>query len=488
MNIKTKLRSFGNKFLPIKKCEIPKILPMAIMFVGIIFIYTVCRQMKDILITETCGKDILPIAKVLVIGASVYLAIIHRRLSMKYSHYKAFLISLLPFVIFFFLFGIFFDKIHYIHLSSNTINILSKKYTFLKYPLLAFGNWVITLNYILSEMFGSLILTVTCWQFFNFYTTSEEAKRFYPFLLLVGQIGSGFAGQLVKLNGFIVKKYNLHSGIILIYGCILLVFLFVFLSLRYFCFKTLKNPNFFVEEKKEKKKKVVVPFLQAIKELRFTLILVCLLTFWYGLCATSIETFWKNKVFSYCCDNILDKNIRQANLMSFYGSYYTYTSLITFFFNLFISPLFKYLPWIFSAIATPIVVFSSVFIFGSDFISKFISINSLLLSVTVGAIVLILFKTAKYVLFDSSKEIFLRNQKEDEIILVKSLETFMGRFGKGGSSIIQSIILILIPTMTIIDMAPILCIITIIISSIWIFSVLKINKEMLEIEKKEKEK
>ena len=113
-------------------------------------------------------------------------------------------------------------------------------------------------------------------------------------------------------------------------------------------------------------------------------------------------------------------------------------------------------------------------------------LDPLYLCVMIGAASLIFFKAAKYVLFDPTKEMFIRNQTEENSIEIKALETSVARLGKGGSAIIQSLILS-IPGMTMDGMSPILWVITTIMGIVWVFSILRINTDMVLIEKQQKE-
>jgi AAA family ATP:ADP antiporter len=475
-------------FFPIYPKEYAKVLPFTIIFCGIVFIYTVCRQAKDFFIMGVGGANVIPPAKVLVIVAAGLLGILHSKITRKYNHYKAFLISFIPFVVFFILFAIFFKHVDMVHMSPETIQRLSNQVPVLRYFFIIIGNWVYCLNYIFSEMFGSFMLGATFWQLASFYSTHDEAKRFYPFYALFAQVGGFMGGKVMQLIGdFVSRTNNVNYGVLLITLTILITAVIIIGAVTYFFKVTILNPIYAVDlqqHQHSKKNRPKLHWKESLKNLRNhpTLILACLLTIWYGICTTSMETFWKGKVREYYGNG--------GALMSFFGIYYQCMSIAAFAVSILAAPLVRRLPWLVPALITPLIaIIAPVFLFGinsstfKSLFSNFLPVNPLYLCVMVGAVALIFFKAAKYVLFDSTKEIFIRAQKEDDIIQVKSLETFVGRLGKGGSAVLQTCILS-IPGMTMEGMSPVLWVTVSIMGVVWVYSILAINKEMVVIESK----
>lgn len=489
MNNQNQNQSFSwlrKTFFPIHADEMQKVLPFAIMFCGIIFSYTLARQAKDWLILGVGGSNIIPSAKIFVMIAGVFFGYLHAKITSKNSHFKSFLLSFLPFLIFFGLFPILYKMLHVVHMTPADITLMSTKMPYLRHFITILGNWVVSLYYIMAEMLGTFMLGATFWQLANFYSTRDEAKRFYPFYALIAQFGSFLAGSTFKYIGLIVDTTSRYYGVLLISGFLLVAGGIVIGSAVYFFKVTLKNPKYTIDvshEKKHNKKKPKVGFKESLQNLKNnpTFILVCLLTVWYGICATSMETFWKGKV--------KDLYGNGGEFMQFMGSYIQSTSIATLIINIFAAPLVRLLPWLIPAIVTPIVVlFASFFLFGTNisfikvFLQGLLGLDPLYLCVMIGAGSLIFFKAAKYVLFDPTKEMFIREQEESNAIQIKSLETSVSRLGKGGSAAIQSLILG-IPGMTMDGMSPILWVITGVMGLVWVYSILTINTEMVKIEK-----
>lgn len=493
MNNQNSQESFSwlrKTFFPVHIREIPKVLPFAIMFCGIIFSYTLARQAKDWLILGLGGSHLFSSAKIFVMIAGFIFGFLHKQITSNNSHYKAFLKSFLPFFIFFLIFPYLYKYLHVIQMSPETIQNLSAKIPLLRHFIAIIGNWAVSLYYIMSEMFGTFMLGATFWQLANFYSTHEEAKRFYPFYSLIAQFGGYLSGTAFKYIGSVVKVTNQAYGIFLITVILTISGIIIISAATYFFQVTLKMPEFQIDssQNKNKKKKHKLGIVEMFKNLAKNpnFILVCLLTVWYGICATSMETFWKGKV--------KDLYGIGAEYMNFYGSYIQYTSITSLFINILGGSLIRLLPWLVPAIITPIVLLlAAFFLFGVnvEFISKVLqnlfNLEPLYLCVIIGAASLIFFKAAKYILFDPTKELFIRNQSEENAIEIKALETSVARLGKGGSAVIQSIILS-IPGMTMDGMAPILWILTTIMGIIWVFSILRLNKDMVIVEKEANKK
>ncbi|MGN1039601.1 MAG: Npt1/Npt2 family nucleotide transporter, partial [Oscillospiraceae bacterium] len=112
MGEEQKLPEFGKirkSLWPIYKFELKKFLPMSFMMIFILFVYTLCRDLKDTLL-QTCipnaGTEIVSVAKLFgVIPFSVIFTIVFMKLSNKYNTAKMFYGTITFFVSFFVLFG-----------------------------------------------------------------------------------------------------------------------------------------------------------------------------------------------------------------------------------------------------------------------------------------------------------------------------------------------------------------------------------------------
>ena len=489
-----------NTFMPMTKKEIPMTISLGAMMGSIVCLYTILRQAKDQLILGLGGASVIPYAKVLVMIVAAILGVQHSKITRKYSHKKAFLISIIPFIVFFVMFAFLFRYADTLQMRPDTIADLTEKIPFLRYFFLVIGNWMATSYYIFAEMFGSFILGVSFWQLVNFYYSHSQAKRIYTYFGLWAQIGNYLAGHImVHISTIFKETRDINNHVFLVTSAVVFSASIILASLFYFFNIALKDYN---GENKEKvstvntaqKAKVKMHWKESWKQLRDqpALLLTAFLSVWYGLCSTSMEVYWKDKVVDYY-------GVHGYGI--FMGHYQKYTAIISFIMVLIGGVLMRNLPWIVPALFTPLVVIiSSSFLFGIKlpfvkvilgkilvFSPAALQDEMLYITVIIGAAALIVFKAFKYTLFDPTKEMFTRSRTRDEAIQIKSLETFVSRFGKGGSSVIQTIILGM-NGMTMDTMSPILWCMIMCMSSIWTYSiVVPLNKEMKLVELKAKD-
>lgn len=486
---------FKNTFVPMTKEEAPRTLSLAIMMASIVFVYTVLRQSKDQLILGIGGANVIPYAKVVVMIVAAVLGVQHSKITRKYSHKKAFLISIVPFISFFLLFAVLFKHAGTLQMSPARIADLSAKIPFLRYFFLVIGNWMSTSYYVFAEMFGSFILGVSFWQLVNFYYSHSQAKRIYAYFGLWAQLGNYLAGKaMVNISTIFKETRDMNNNVFLVTSVVMVASAIVLAALFYFFNIALKKHKIENTQSAEKKPKVKLHWKESLKQLSAhpALLLTAFLSVWYGLCATSMEVYWKGKVMEYYGTH---------GYGVFMGHYQQYTAIVSVIMVLLGGALMRNLPWIVPALLTPLIVMiSSSLLFGlklpfiKAILGKILNFSPdalqdemLYITVIIGAGALIVFKAFKYTLFDPTKEMFTRSRTADESIKIKSLETFVGRFGKGGSSVIQTFILG-IPGMTMEGMSPILWAMTIIMSGIWTYSIaVPLNNEMKLVEAKEKE-
>ena len=90
-----------------------------------------------------------------------------------------------------------------------TIELHQANYPFLKWIIPLVGNWTYTLFYILSELWGSAVLSLLFWQFANAITPVKEARRFYGMFGFVGNFGLLISGPAIML----ISNYDSKSRI-----------------------------------------------------------------------------------------------------------------------------------------------------------------------------------------------------------------------------------------------------------------------------------
>ncbi|CAN0433155.1 unnamed protein product, partial [Hapterophycus canaliculatus] len=59
-------------------------------------------------------------------------------------------------------------------------------------------NWTFSVFYLMSELWGSVVVSVLFWGFANDIVSVSEAKRFYPLFGLGANVALVFSGQYVR--------------------------------------------------------------------------------------------------------------------------------------------------------------------------------------------------------------------------------------------------------------------------------------------------
>ncbi|MDR1458071.1 MAG: NTP/NDP exchange transporter, partial [Puniceicoccales bacterium] len=190
-------------FFPLHTYELKKALPMSLIFFCILFNYTCLRNIKDSLIVTGPGSDaeVIPFIKgFCVVPSAIIFMLLYAKASNILSNEKLFYFSLTPFIVFFGAFAyLIYPNLDVLHPSLETMTAWrASAPKFLYWPIAIIGNWSYVLFFILAELWGGVLLSLSFWQFANQITKTSEAKRMYSFFGLMAQmavLASGIVGE-----------------------------------------------------------------------------------------------------------------------------------------------------------------------------------------------------------------------------------------------------------------------------------------------------
>lgn len=210
----TFLEKLRLKIFPIYGKEIARFFPMAIMIFCILFNYTILRNIKDVLIATSCGAEAFSYLKLgAVAPISIFFVILFTKLSNIFSIEKIFYSITIIFIIFFILFAcIIYPNKELLHTNPHSIIMLSKNFKSLRYIFFIYGVWTYSLFYVVSEMWGTIMIPLFFWQFANEITQSEEAKRFYPMFYFFGNFSLFLSGILLRYFSKFRKDFPNEIG------------------------------------------------------------------------------------------------------------------------------------------------------------------------------------------------------------------------------------------------------------------------------------
>lgn len=498
--ISSALRSIFAKFKeiiwPIEREEIKLFLPMALMMLCILFNFGALRSVKDSLVVPSIGAEVISFLKLwLVLPSSIIFTLIYVKLSNKYNFEKVFYLVISIFLVFFLIFTfIIYPNQHFYHPKAETISAYSLLYPNLQWFIKIIGKWSYALMYIFSELWSAVVINLMFWQFANHIFDTDKAKRFYPILGMIGNIGIILAGNILVIFSnlalgsdltdsliptFEIEQQNIQNMLQPIITIIVLSGIMAMILFRVINNNVLKSnilqKNFHKVGEETKTKLSIKESFQLIINSRYIGYIVILILC-YGLLINILEGPWKAKVRELYPTTL--------DYVHFMGKFNIWMGISSVTFMIIGSNILRNFSWLVSALLTPLMIMSTgliffIFvIFSGNMDSLNLSFNPLYLAVLIGALQNILSKSTKYSLFDSTKEIaYIPLSLELRTKGKAAVEVIGSKFGKSLGAFIQSTIFICIPCATFDSITLYLMGIFIVVLFIWLWDVIKLNKE-----------
>ena len=492
-------------FWPIERSEMKLFLPLGLMMMCMLFNFGSLRSIKDSLVVPNIGAEVISFLKLwLVLPSTIIFTLIYVRLSNIFEYDRLFYIIVCFFLGFFILFTyVLFPQQHLFHPSDETIASLTHRYPYLKWFIKILGKWSYALMYVFCELWSVVIINLLFWQYANHIFDTDSAKRFYPFLGVIGNVGLIIAGNVLvsfsDLSGvsdeYILKSYSNDIG----YQCemvlkpimksVIFAGLVAMALYRYIDHYILKNSQF----KRQKtsageKTKTSLSFAQSIKLIARSKYIghIVLLVLCYGLLINILEGPWKSKV-SELYPNTID-------YINFMGRFNIWMGISCVAFMIIGSNILRSFSWSTSALVTPFMMSATGLIFfGFVIIANYVDFsdewfNPIYFAVLIGAIQNILSKATKYSLFDSTKEMaYIPLSLELRTKGKAAVEVIGLKFGKSLGAFIQSSMFILMPMATFDSLAQYLLGIFVLIMALWIWNVRILGKEYANLRGEENE-
>lgn len=486
--VEHKFGTLRRTFWPIHNYELKKLLPMLFMFFFISFNYSVVRNIKDALIVTApgSGAETIPYLKVWgVIPAAVIFMLIYAKLSNILSKPKLFYSSIIPFVLFFILFDLVLypmqDVLHP-HTLAGKLQETAPEGLF--YFIAMFRNWGFSLFYIFAELWGSVMLSLLFWGFANDTTKVEESKRFYALFGIGANLALEVSG--VTTSYFAQIKDNVPAGVDPMQATlngligIFVISSFCIIGIYWWINKyVLTDSRFYDPSKiKHKSEKPKMSMKESFKFLIHSkyMLYIAILVVAYGISINLIEVTWKSQVrLQYPSMN---------EYLQFMGSYNRCVAWTTIFMMLFVTGnVLRVFGWRVAALITPTVLLITGIIFfaiviymeHAQSIVEALAITPLYAAVAVGLIQNVMSKSAKYSLFDPTKEMtYIPLDQESKVKGKAAIDVVGSRLGKAGGSFLQQGLFFIGPLAVI---TPYIAIIIFVIISAWIVAAYKLGHE-----------
>jgi AAA family ATP:ADP antiporter len=487
--VKSILTSIRKFCWPIEWYEYKKFIPMALMMTCILFSCYTGLLIRDGLVITHIGVEAISFLKTyLVLPLSIIMMLIYLKLCDIMSEKKVFCTIISFFLVFFAFFTfILYPNPEIFRLSFSTVDMMVKQYPNLKWFIKIVGSWSYASFYIISELWGMIMMSILFWQCANQITTTSEAKRFYPMLMLVSNIIPLLG--LFSFNLLLNKDTSIVIHLIpdevklipvlctLLVSGIAILFCYCWINNHVLTDPLLYNKAQSGAKKKNKTKLSLGRSLKMIFTSKY-LALISMMTIGYGISTNLIECIWKSRLHE------LYRTVE--GYTSFMGTFMAYQGVASIFIILIGSYILRRVSWTTAAILTPLLIFCIGILFFSFCIfedaigllgATFLNTEPIFMIVSIGAAHSILSKATGCALLNSTKEmayIPLDNEMKSKgrvsVFIIGAIFSSVG-------GLIQVIFFTLSPASTYTEAAPFFATVFFIIIILWVFFVNKLGQE-----------
>lgn len=438
-------------FWPIHRSEISRFIPMLLMYILIVFNYSLLRLTKDTLVmtARASGAAAIPSIKFWAVFPMAFLMTwIYARLSNRCNPERLFYAITTIFLSFFALFAFVLYPLQDLLHPHAMADWLQERVPIEAQGLIAvFRNWTFTLFYVMAELWGTTVMSVLFWGFANTVTSVSDAKRYYVILGVGANLATMIAGETMIFLSSRVSWFPFYRGDL--WGqslgfMTLVVILSGLCTMLLFKKAHQSSPLAMANSKQETKIRMGVrdSFLYLMRSKYLLSITVIVIA--YNISLNMIEVIWK--------DQLLELYPSPVDLNIFNGQILIWIGVISTLFSFMMGPILQRFGWITSALVTPAILFlTGCFFFLSlqlreasllQQMALFFRSTPLAITVFLGALQNILTRACKFTFFDSSKEIaFIPLSQESKLKGKAAIDGIVSRFGKSGSGAIhQSLI------------------------------------------------
>lgn len=477
-----KVRAF---LWPIRSSEAKKFLPISLIMFFTIFNYTVLRNSKDAFIMTEAGAEVLPFLKGgVVLPCSLLLVAAYTKLANNLSRERLYYVVVLFFLSFFALFGAILHPYRdAVQMSGETIAHLKTAYPHLQHIFPLFGVWIYTAFYVFAELWGAVVLNLSFWQFANEVTRTIEAKRFYSMFGFIGHLALIAAGYTVGENCKFDEGTMSCEGYVRATVTVVLIAGVMMLSLYYWLHRAvLTDPKYYEgagQLVKGESRKLKLSLMQSIRYILSSpyLGLIATLVFSYAFTMNLLGIMWKKQLSI--------QYPTTSAYASFMGSFSIYTGITTVTVIFFFKGIVSRFGWRAGALATPIILFITAvaffsFLFFKAQLTPFMSLmgtTPLMMAVLVSTLQQLLSKSAKYSLFDPTKEMaYIPLDQELKIKGKAAVDVTVHQFGKAAGGYVSGLLLVVLAAADLMVIAPYLAVVILVAIVLWFAAVKALNK------------